>query len=457
MLCHQSETRHAHVRMPPVILTLLGLSLLLTLMQQMLLLIVHRRRRRRRQRRRRRARVVTENTNRRIWAREWLLRRPSLGMHEKLLKELNREDPKSFRNFVRVSPELFEEMVERLRPQLEKKQTVMRSPLPVSLKLACTLRFLATGCTYTDLSYAFRVSISAISRFLPQVCKAIIRTYKQEVLKLPSTPEEWKQVANQFSVRWNYENCIGAVDGKHIPIRKPVGGGSTYFNYKKFHSIILMAVADANYKFLYANIGAPGSDGDAGTWNRSSLFRLLRDNRAGLPEPEPLPNDDEPVPYHLVGDDAFGLEPHMMKPYSHRSQVPQERIFSYRLSRARRTVENAFGLLQTRFRVFERSLAVAPHKARVIALCCVVLHNLYLERMPLQHNTREVDRENHDHQEIPGAWREGPEGWQGLTPSQTRNARTRAKHIRDYLAAYYSSATGQVPWQERTVFPLGRL
>ena len=67
---------------------------------------------------------------------------------------------------------------------------------------------------------------------------------------LPQSEEEWKEVAARFSSRWNYHNCLGAVDGKHIAMKKPPNAGSYYYNYKDFHSIVLMTVADATYKFL---------------------------------------------------------------------------------------------------------------------------------------------------------------------------------------------------------------
>ena len=396
---------------------------------------------------------------RRIWARQWLLRRPKLGLHERLLQELNREDRKTFRNYVRMTPELFHEMVERLTPLLQKKETNMRPPLSVALKLAVTLRFMASGCKYVDLHFAFRVSISAISRFVPVVCAAIIAVYKDEVLKLPSTPQEWKDVANDFSVKWNYHNCIGALDGTHIPIRKPIGAGIAYYNYKKFHSIILLGLVDANYKFMYAHIGAAGSAGDANTWNNCSLHESIRDGRAGLPDPQPLPNDDEDIPFHIVGDDAFALTEHLMKPYTNLGQVEHERIYSYRLSRARRIVENAFGLMQLRFRVFTNSMYLKPSKVRKIVHCGIVLHNLFLERMPLNAASREVDRETPDHHYIPGEWREHanvPRLMHAMPASQNRNPRQHAKEIRNYLARYYTSPAGSVPWQERIVYPFGR-
>ena len=205
------------------------------------------------------------------------------GDYHQLLQELNREDPNGFKNFLRIKPELFQEMVERLKPILQKKETKMLDPLPVGLKVAVTLRFLATGNTYTSLQYSFRVSKSAISRFVPKVCQAIIDVYKNETFVCPTTPEESNKVARDFRNKWNYHNCGGAIDGKHVAIRRPKNAGSMFFNYKKFHSIILMAVADANYKFLYVDVGTEGSAGDGGTWNKCSLREALENKRVGFP------------------------------------------------------------------------------------------------------------------------------------------------------------------------------
>ncbi|XP_064081894.1 uncharacterized protein LOC135198255 [Macrobrachium nipponense] len=138
-------------------------------------------------------------------------------------------------------------MVERLTPMLKKKDTKMQPAQEVGLKLAVTLRHLASGNDYTSLQYSFRVSKSSICRIIPLVCQTNIDTYKTEVMKCPKTPEEWNDVAKRFASKWNYFSCVGAVDGKHVAIKKPKGGGSLYFNYKKFYSIILMALFDVKY------------------------------------------------------------------------------------------------------------------------------------------------------------------------------------------------------------------
>ena len=90
-----------------------------------------------------------------------------------------------------------------------------------------------------------------------------------------------------------------------------------------------MALSDAKYRFLFVDVGAGGGGGDGGTWQKCSLARAITYNRAGLPQDTNLPNDDEPVPFHTVADDAFALQSWMMKPYSHQSQDPTQRLYSY--------------------------------------------------------------------------------------------------------------------------------
>ncbi len=66
------------------------------------------------------------------------------------------------------------------------------------------------------------------------------------MFQVPATTEEWQEVARQFADKWQYPNCIGAINGKHIAIRAPPNSGSTFHNYRMFYSIMLMAVVDAS-------------------------------------------------------------------------------------------------------------------------------------------------------------------------------------------------------------------
>jgi hypothetical protein len=137
-----------------------------------------------------------------------------------------------------------------------------KPPLDPELKLAITLRFLATGNSYQSLAFSFRVVHNTISVFVPQVCAAVVDEYRDEVFRTPSNPAEWRKVADLYGRRWNLPHCCGALEGKHIALKQPRRTGTLYYNYKGFFSIVLLALVDADYKFLWAEVGANGASSD---------------------------------------------------------------------------------------------------------------------------------------------------------------------------------------------------
>ena len=110
----------------------------------------------------------------------------------------------------------FEELVTQLEPLLKKCDTPMRNAISPSEQLAVTLRFLATGESYTSLQYQFRINKGTISQIIPRVCKAISETLSHEFIKCLTSEEEWEQIAHEFWVKWQLPNCLGAIDGKHV-------------------------------------------------------------------------------------------------------------------------------------------------------------------------------------------------------------------------------------------------
>jgi len=386
----------------------------------------------------------------RYQTREWLLRRPLHGQYDQLMVELREEDVGAFRNFIRMEPRMFQELLDRVGPRLLKKDSFWRKALVPGLKLAITLRHLATGDSYQSLMYAFRVASNTISSFVPEVCEAILAEYQEEVISTPSTPEGWKEIAEVFGRRWNFQHALGALDGKHIRIRCPAKAGSLYYNYKGYHSMVLMALVDADYKFLWLSCGANGSASDAQLWNQCELKTAIEQNDIGFPQAEPLPRDDRNMPYFLIGDDAFALKSWMMKPFSRRNMADDERIFNYRLSRARRIVENAFGILANRFGCLLTSLRQKPETVVSMVMSCCCLHNLMRLRYPTLQNAV-VDDENVAHQVIPGAWRDDAH-LDDMDIQRGGNFTTReAKKQRLYLKHYYNSPVGAVPWQNQMI------
>ena len=113
-----------------------------------------------------------------------------------------------------------------------------------------------------------------------------------------------------------------------------------------------MALVDADYKFMFTGVGGVGHQSDMQLFNSSPLKEGLDEGDLDIPPPDNLPNDNVPFPYFILRDDAFALREYMMKPFSQRNLTKEQRIYNYRISRARMVVENAFGILAQRWQCF---------------------------------------------------------------------------------------------------------
>jgi hypothetical protein len=79
------------------------------------------------------------------------------------------------------------------------------------------------------------------------------------------------------------------------------------FIYEKYFPTVLLALADANYKFIAVDVGAHGSCSDGGLFANSSLGAAVREGSLQLPPDKPLPGTDESIPHAILGDEAFPL------------------------------------------------------------------------------------------------------------------------------------------------------
>ena len=148
-------------------------------------------------------------------------------------------------------------------------------------------------------------------------------------------------------------------------------------------------------------VSCNGSCSDAGIFKDSEFYTALEEGAAALPPPEPLPDSD-----HL-GDDAFALRDWIMKPYATRNMTKPERLFNYRLSRARKTVEYSFGILAHRFRCLLTTMLQKPENVETTVLACCCLHSLLVARNPHK-ITKRAEREETDadhYQWTDGSWR----------------------------------------------------
>lgn len=272
------------------------------------------------------------------------------------------------------------ELLQLVTPYIEKQDTVMREAISARDRLSVTLRFLATGNTFQDLSYSTRIAPNTLSQIIPETLKAIITVLGNKVIVCPSTAMEWQIVAEKFYTLWQFPHCLGSLDGKHVNFRPLRTEGSVYRNYKGRDSIVLLGLVDAEYKFLYVDVGKNGRMHDASLFRESSLATQLHSGTLNLPLPTHLLGYDTQLPYVIIADDAFLLKVNIMKPYPDRDFTLEKKIFNYRLSRARRTVENAFGIMANRFRILLNVIPLSVEKVELIIYTCCVLHNYLLRK-----------------------------------------------------------------------------
>ncbi|KAL3243016.1 hypothetical protein MRX96_020693 [Rhipicephalus microplus] len=267
-------------------------------------------------------------------------------------------------------------------------------------------------------------------------------------MKTP-TEEEWQEIAAGFCNRWQFPNCVGAVDGKHIQIKCPRNDRSLYFNYKGTHAIVLMAVVDSQYVFRLVNVGAPGRFSDGGISQDSPIGERLHEGELSLPQAAMLLRSGRVCPHVFVGDEAFQLRPDFMRPLPGSRSVPAEVIYNYRLSRARRCVENAFGILVSRWRIYERQKNLEPENVEAVVRATCMLHNFLSSNAASTYcPPGYADFQDTFGDVSGGAWRQRPRSTAvfGLEKPKARNCSKVASAVRQEFVKYFNEE-GQVPWQ----------
>ena len=287
------------------------------------------------------------------------------------------------------------------------------------------------------------------------VCIAVWDALKFHYVRMPSGEEEWLAVSKEYEVIWNFPHCVGAIDGKHVVIQAPSNSGSTFFNYKGTHSIVLLAVCDAHYRFLMVDIGDAGRRSDGGVLSNSAFGRALEGNSLSFPPSGPLPGmPSSQVPYVIVGDEAFPLKQHIMRPYPGRNLPESQAVYNYRLSRARRVVENSFGILASRWRIFRRPIIATPDHAIAYTKAAIALHNyLRVTESSVYCPPGFVDTESSDGYVVSGRWREDSmaQGLEQVCSFGSNFHSQTAANIRDTFKNYFSSPPGEVSWQYQHV------
>ncbi|CAH1969151.1 unnamed protein product, partial [Acanthoscelides obtectus] len=372
----------------------------------------------------------------RSWVHEINICRKSFGEFYHLYRDA-RKYPEKFYEYLRMSKESFDLLLSHLDPYLCGIGTNFRERISAEQRLVITLRFLATGESYRSLALHFRLGVATVSNIVNHTCMVIWDTMKSDYLPKP-TQATWHNKSQQYWTKWNFPNCIGSIDGKHIEVKCPSNTGSLYYNYKQYFSILLQALVDADCKLIAVDIGSFGRQSDGGNFRSSSLFRALDRKELDVPPDQCLPQTNIKAPLVIVGDEAYPLLPYLMRPYPRRNLDNSKRIFNYRLSRARRCAECAFGIMSGKWRILLKPIETKIETAINIVKAICILHNFVIEQEGFKTN------------------KECQTGFSGdINPSTYTHSQYRfsedAKRTREILTNYFVT-TGAVEWQNQFSF-----
>ena len=175
--------------------------------------------------------------------------------------------------------------------------------ISVEMKVATTLRYLATGkmqlCSGDDLG----LSQQAISQVIGQTLDALVTpVFVRRFLKFPTRQADIRRKQAEFMEIGGFPGVVGAIDGTHIRIVAPREYEAEYVNRKNFHSINAQFVFDAKYRILDVVAKWPGATHDGRIWNECGV-KVMFDRRI------------VPAGCHLLGDSGYPCQRCLLTPY----------------------------------------------------------------------------------------------------------------------------------------------
>ncbi|KAJ7322231.1 hypothetical protein JRQ81_018518 [Phrynocephalus forsythii] len=309
-------------------------------------------------------------------------------------------DSREWIRYFRMSREAVLDLVEKLRPVLQREDTNMRAAIPVDKRVALTLWKLATADSYRSVANQFGVGVSTASVIVMEVCEAIHDVLLKHVVQLGDA----QGVIEGFD-RIGFPHCIGVVDETHIPILCSPHSASAYINGKGLVSMVLQALVDSAGRFMDVYAGWSGGVQDAGFPWGSPLFERMEEGAFG-PQLTTKMEGITITPV-LLGGPTCPLRPWLMKPYVDASSRARKH-FNALLSKCHMAVTYAFERLKGRWRCLLKRLDVAEKNVPLVIIACCILHNICESR---NETMQESWEEGMDFADLPpAAASEGPAG-----------------------------------------------
>ena len=208
------------------------------------------------------------------------------------------------------------------------KTTQMRKPVPVQVITSMVLKRLGKGLDYREIGDKFGVGASTANEKVNDAMLFLIKIKLHTISRLQERRNLAAIIGGSLE-KWNLPQCLGAIDGTHIPIKAPEHCHTDYFNRKCFHSIIVQAVCDSECRFTDVFAGWPGRAHDARVFNVSIIGGMVT-NETLVPEEQELSKiiNGKVIEPFLIGDPAYPLSKHLMKDYPGSNLSPEKEYFN---------------------------------------------------------------------------------------------------------------------------------
>ncbi|XP_037783479.1 uncharacterized protein LOC119579638 [Penaeus monodon] len=255
--------------------------------------------------------------------------------------------------------------------------------------------------SFASPGFQFRTGKTTVHNIVKETSNAVWEVLQPQYMPVPDH-QQWKEIARAFFEKCNVPNCIG----------------------------ILMAIADAKRCFTLIDVRAYGRKSDSAVFSNSSMCRSFLSGHLDIPQPSEIPTTDIKIPFHLIVDTTFPLKPNIMRPYPRKDLDYSRKVFNYRMSRARRNVECAFGMLTQKFGVLKTSMETSTEVSEAIAKSICVLHNFIHHKYSMNFCGDNDDAIDDHHQNM------------SLSPAKSTRPTAEALSIRDTLREYFVSPGG---------------
>jgi len=295
------------------------------------------------------------------------------------VKKLHKEG--QFERMYRMSYTSFKKLLDLLKPYLlvnerqGNRRTGGNGPLTPELILHCLIRYMAGG-SHHDIRILAGLPISSFFYCLHRGMDAVNRC-PQLSLEFPTDHGELKRVALEFQGKSSFgvmDGCVGALDGWLCRIKVPIGREasniSSYFSgHYHCYGINVQAVSDSRCRFIYLSCRSPGGTGDSRAFHGTALSYFLQEIPRG---------------FYLVGDAAYTLSSTLLIPFSGADKRNRHNdVFNFHLSQLRIKIEQAFGLLVNKWRVFKKPIELSLKRVPSLIECCMRLHNFCINERNL--------------------------------------------------------------------------